>query len=141
LRTFVGFRQEGVRYERAGREAGQSKFTARKLLRLAMDGLVGFSDFPLTLVSWFAGLGAVLTLGWLAWGLIALAWGAGVPAGWGLAVSLLFLGTIQAAGLAILSEYIRRIFFEIKGRPPYIARSSQAGPISSADELPQRSAA
>jgi hypothetical protein len=91
-----------------------------------MDGLLGFSDFPLTLVSWSAGLGVVLTLGWLAWGLLALARGAAPPAGWAVGVAMLFLGSVQAVGLAIVSEYVRRMFHEVKGRPTYIVREGPA---------------
>ena len=51
LRSFVGFRQIGLPYERAAREAGTSKYSLRALVGLAIDGLVSFSSYPLRLVT------------------------------------------------------------------------------------------
>ncbi len=51
LRTFVGFRQTGLEYERAAREAGRPKYTLRALFSLAADGLISFSSYPLRLVT------------------------------------------------------------------------------------------
>ena len=51
LRSFVGFRQVGLPYERAAREAGSSKYSLRALIGLAIDGLVSFSSYPLRLVT------------------------------------------------------------------------------------------
>jgi dolichol-phosphate mannosyltransferase len=51
LRSFVGFRQTGLAYERAARQAGQPKYTLRALVALAIDGLVSFSSYPLRLVT------------------------------------------------------------------------------------------
>ena len=56
LRTFVGFRQVGVAYDRAARGAGRPKYTLRALVGLAVDGLVSFSGYPLRLVT-YAGVG------------------------------------------------------------------------------------
>src|SRR5262249_55441577 len=67
LRTFVGFRQIGLRYERAARAAGAPKYTFRALFRLAMDGLISFSSAPLTLVTYFGLFAAVLACGLLGW--------------------------------------------------------------------------
>ena len=59
LRTFVGFRQVGVEYEREARAAGRPKYTFRKLAALAADGLVDFSSYPLRVVT-YLGLAAVV---------------------------------------------------------------------------------
>src|SRR5262249_20117056 len=52
LRSFAGFRQVGLDYERAAREAGQPKYTFRTLVGLAIDGLVSFSSYPLRAVTY-----------------------------------------------------------------------------------------
>lgn len=121
LRSFVGFRQTGVLYERAARNAGQAKYTFKALVRLALDGLIGFSGFPLNLVSYLG----------LALAALACLWTAGLaghclldqasPAGWATVVLVvLCTSSVQLLGLGIVSEYIRRIFLETKDRPTYI---------------------
>jgi dolichol-phosphate mannosyltransferase len=123
LRTFVGFRQVGLSYERAAREAGQPKYTLRKLIGLALDGLVSFSSYPLHLVTYLglaaAALAALLTAGVFA---DALCNGS-APRGWASTiVVVLFMSAIQLVSLGIMGEYVRRIFLECKGRPTYIVR-------------------
>jgi dolichol-phosphate mannosyltransferase len=127
LRTFVGFRQCGVCYERAAREAGQPKYSFRALLRLAIDGLVSFSSFPLTLVTYLgffsAGIALLLTL----WVLFDAWSNSATPRGWASTVIVvLFMGSMQLFTQGILGEYIRRIFLECKGRPTYILREGPA---------------
>ena len=63
LRTFVGFRQTGLDYERAAREAGRPKYSLKALVGLAVDGLVSFSSYPLRLVTYLGVCAAVLALG------------------------------------------------------------------------------
>jgi dolichol-phosphate mannosyltransferase len=123
LRTFVGFRQVGLAYERAAREAGRPKYSLRKLVALAIDGLISFSGTPLRLVS-YLGVGfAVLAL--LAAGLVvadALA-NRSAPQGWPSMITvMLSLAAVQLTCLGILGEYVRRIFLEVKGRPTYLVR-------------------
>lgn len=125
LRAFVGFRQIGVRYERHMREAGKPKYTFRALLRLALDGLISFSAYPLNLVSYLAmfsaGLTVLLVL-WTIWNSLARP---ETPRGWASTmIVVLFTSTIQLLCLGIVAEYIRRIFLECKGRPTYILRDT-----------------
>jgi dolichol-phosphate mannosyltransferase len=123
LRAFVGFRQTPVVYERAAREAGQSKYTFRKLLGLAVEGLVGFSSAPLRLVT-FLGLGTGL-LAFIAITAIVVEYFTHhtAPQGWSsTAVVVLLMGAIQLLSLGIMGEYVRRIFLEVTNRPTYIAR-------------------
>src|SRR5262249_30191766 len=121
LRSFAGYRQTGIAYERAARHAGQPKYTFRALVRLASDGLVGFSGFPLALITYLglATLGLALISGtWLAvHSLRTLE----APAGWSLTlVAVLMMGAINLLSLGIVGQYLRRIFVETKGRPTYI---------------------
>ena len=120
LRTFVGFKQIGLAYERDARQAGEPKYTFRALCRLAMDGMIGFSSAPLNFVTcagWFCL--AVSFLGAVA--LIAQAIRQETIPGWSI-VTLALLGCtgLQLLGMGILGEYIRRIFLETKARPTYI---------------------
>lgn len=125
LRTFVGFRQVGVRYERQAREAGQPKYTFRALVRLALDGLISFSSYPLNLVSYLAMFSAALTIMLVGWTIYRSITQPETPRGWASTmVVVLFTSTIQLLCLGIIGEYVRRIFLECKGRPTYIVRDT-----------------
>src|SRR5262249_2652424 len=120
LRTFVGFRQKGISYERPARSQGKPKYTFSSLVRLAADGLISFSGYPLTLVAYFGLACACLAL----FAAILVAIDAGfhqsAPRGWASTiVVVLFMGLVQLISLSIIGEYVRRIFLECKRRPTY----------------------
>ena len=132
LRTWCGFRQASVEFDRAERAAGVPQYTFKKSFKLAMDGLFSFSPKPLRLatylglwVSGFAFFGVVFTLAQKLFSSefakIGLAPGAGFPT---IVISILFLGGVQLICLGILGEYIGRIYEEVKGRPLWIIRES-----------------
>ena len=132
LRTWCGFRQTSIEFERSGRAAGLPQYTFKKSFKLAMDGLFSFSATPLRFatylglwVSCFAFLGVVFTLAQKIFAAqfarIGLAPGPGFPT---VVISILFLGGVQLICLGILGEYIGRIYDEVKGRPLWIIRDS-----------------
>ena len=132
LRTWCGFRQTSVEFDRAERAAGVPQYTFKKSFRLAMDGLFSFSAAPLRLatylglwVSAIAFLGVLFTLAQKLFAeqfaRIGLAPGAGFPT---IVISVLFLGGVQLICLGILGEYVGRIYEEVKGRPLWIIRDS-----------------
>jgi glycosyltransferase involved in cell wall biosynthesis len=121
LRTFVGFRQIGVRYERAARKAGKPKYSLRDLLGLAVDGLVSFSSYPLHLVTYLGVSAIVLALLLSLWVLYDALSRHSAPQGWAsTTVVVLFMSAIQLISLGIMGEYVRRIFIESKRRPAYV---------------------
>ncbi len=123
LRTFVGFRQIGVTYARDSRAAGEPKYGFRALLRLAIDGLVSFSSYPLTLVNQLAALSVGAAIVLTIWVLADACYNRTTPRGWASTMLVvLFMGSIQLLSLGIMGEYLRRIFIETKGRPTYIVR-------------------
>ena len=131
LRTWCGFRQTSMEFERAGRAAGEPQYTFKKSFKLAMDGLFSFSAMPLRLatylglwVSGFAFVGAVFTflqkIFAEQFAKIGLSPGPhGIPT---LVISTLFLGGVQLICLGILGEYLGRIYDEVKGRPHWIVQ-------------------
>lgn len=131
LRAWSGFRQIGLTYERRAREAGQSKYSVFKLLRLAFDGIFNFSTTPLTGV-FFTGLitaalssiGLVLIFIQRIFNISIFGVSPGDIPGFALlALIILFLGGIQIFSIGIVGEYVGRIYQEVKGRPSYIIRS------------------
>ena len=124
LRTFVGFRQVGLKYERAAREAGQPKYTLKALVRLAVDGLVSFSGYPLHLVTYLGFLTALMAVGLSVWAFTDAISNQATPRGWASTIIVvLFMSSVQLLSLGIIGEYVRRIFLEVKGRPTYIVGS------------------
>lgn len=123
IRSWVGFKQIGVPYERHARHAGAPKYTFRKLLYLALDGLISFSHMPLRIITLLG-----FTVSFLSF-LVALFYlakkftlGTGVPGFTTLVVSIFFLAGIQLVTIGVIGEYIGRISDEVKRRPLYVAR-------------------
>jgi len=123
--SWIGFRQIGVPYRREQRYAGEPKYSFRKSLRLAVDGIVSFSDLPLrtalvvgflfSVASFVVGIGAI----------VAKLAGAFVVPGWAsLLVVVSFLGGIQLTVIGMTGLYIGRIYEEVKARPLYVIREA-----------------
>lgn len=121
LRTFVGFRQVGLEYDRDARAAGAPKYTFRKLVGLAVDGLLNHSGYPLRLVTYLGLIAAAAAAALAGWAVYDAISNQSTPRGWAsLIVVMLFMGAIQLVSLGVVGEYVRRIFLEVKGRPTYI---------------------
>jgi polyisoprenyl-phosphate glycosyltransferase len=128
MSAWVGFKQIGVPYRRAARFAGETKYPFRKMLRLALNAVTGFSYFPLQLATFIGFFAAGLSI--IAIPVVAAIriWGSHEPL-LGQATTLitvLFLGGVQLISLGILGEYIGRLYDEAKGRPLYIVREEPA---------------
>ena len=123
LRAWVGYRQIGLPIDRSPRHSGPPKYTLRKLFGLALDGLIGFSETPLRCAAAMGGLVILATLTAMVAAGARVVSGAGWPPGWYCVACLLglFSGT-QLLFLALLGEYISRIFQEVNGRPLYIVQ-------------------
>jgi dolichol-phosphate mannosyltransferase len=123
MSAWAGFSQTTVPYRRAARFAGTTKYPLRKMLRLAVNAVTGFSYAPLQLAT---------LLGFVAAGLSLIA----IPVALGLRLSgapglggqtttlipVLFLGGVQLISLGVLGEYVGRVYDEVKGRPLYVLR-------------------
>jgi dolichol-phosphate mannosyltransferase len=124
LRSWVGFRQTGVEYEREARHAGAPKYTLRKLVRLALSGYVGFSSMPLRAAAWAGLTAAVVGFTIALWVVYTKLVDIPSPRGWAslMAVMLVVAG-VQLLVLGVLGEYLGRVYEEVRRRPLYIARS------------------
>jgi glycosyltransferase involved in cell wall biosynthesis len=125
MAAWVGFRQTGVGYKRAARKAGVTKYPFRKMLRLAVNAVTGFSYFPLQLATYLGFISAGLSV--LAIPVVIVTRLIGHQAFFGQAstlIAVLFLGGVQLISLGILGEYIGRLYDEAKGRPLYVARET-----------------
>ena len=123
IRSWVGFRQIGVPYERQARHAGSPKYTFRKLLYLALDGLISFSHMPLRIITILGfTVSALSFLVAMVYIVMKVTLGIGVPGFTTLVVSIFFLAGIQLMTIGVIGEYIGRISDEVKCRPLYVAR-------------------
>ena len=121
LRSWVGFKQTAIPFDRDPRFAGKVKYTFRKSFSLAINGLVSFSKSPLRLSTY---LGLIAALVAILMALIVIYWRINEPkspvTGYTIIASaILFLGAVQLFCIGILGEYIGRIYDEVKCRPLY----------------------
>jgi len=121
LYAWVGYKSIGVPFQVEERHHGRTTFNFRRLTRLAIMGMVAFTELPLR-ISAVAGL--MISMISIVYGVYVmirtLIFGADLP-GWAtLVVAITFLNGIQLMAIGVLGEYIARIFNEVKGRPNYI---------------------
>lgn len=118
IRAWVGFKQIGVEYERHARLEGESGYTLKKLLKIAMDGIFSFSSVPIRVITvlGFLGLGfaivysSLVIYGYLIQGIAA-------PGFATLAIIISFFSSLILICLGLIGEYIVRIYNEVRDRP------------------------
>lgn len=117
---WMGFDAVPVEYVRHERQAGKTKYTLKKMLRLAFDGILGFSYKPMSLALYAgAALGITGMLGLIALIIIAATIGC---APWLWAVDgLVLINALTLAAIGVQGAYLNRIYDEVRGRPLYIA--------------------
>lgn len=123
LVAYAGFKQIAVQFDRDARfDDDVSGYNFKKLIQLAKDGLLGFSDSPLrmlipvglasTIISGMVGIYALL--GWMFWSQFAMpGWG-------GIVIAIFFMGGVQLIAIGIVAEYLGRTYDEVRHRPTYI---------------------
>ncbi len=124
LFSWVGFNQYAYEYERKERFAGKTKYPLKKMLKLAQDGIIGFSSKPLKIVGGLGILSVIVSVAILIYAILSYAfkWN-NLTAGWtSLMCTTTFLGGIILISLWMIGEYIARIYDEVKERPQYIIK-------------------
>ena len=123
IRSWIGFDQVGLAYERHARYAGEPKYTLRRLIYLALDGLISFSYVPLRIIS-LSGLAvsAMSIILALFYTIKKLTTGLTPPGFATLVVAIFFLAGMQLITIGVIGEYVGRIFEEVKRRPLYVTR-------------------
>jgi len=126
LRSWVGFKQTGIEYERDARFAGKSKYNFKKLMKLAFDGIFSFSYTPFKFMFYlglFSLIFSVLAGIWIFYMKFFTANYNRVPGFATTIMLLVFIGGLQLFAMGINGEYIKRIYDEIKQRPAFIVES------------------
>jgi polyisoprenyl-phosphate glycosyltransferase len=124
LRTWVGFKQIGLEYEREIRKDGVSKYSFSALMKLAFNGLFNFSELPVRLIGVVGFVTVVLSLIYICLVVYKKIFFGTVPEGFTtLIIAIILFSGVQMLSLGIIGEYVLRIFFQVKQRPLYIVRS------------------
>ncbi len=119
--SWVGFRQTAVEFDRDERMSGTTGYTYRKMISLALDGITGFSNFPLRAVSISGFLVSGVAFLLMLYALYSKIIKQEVIQGWtSLMLSVLLLGGIQLISVGVIGEYISRINHNVRDRPLYI---------------------
>ena len=122
LRTWVGFRQTGIPVERSARQAGFTKYSPLRLLKLASDGIFAFSIVPLRAAALFGATATALSVLYSLYALYAKFWLHSPQGFTALILAITFLSGVNLFFLGIIGEYVGRVYEEAKGRPHYVIR-------------------
>ncbi|GAB4023584.1 glycosyltransferase family 2 protein [Spirosoma koreense] len=123
MRSWIGFRQIGVEYERDARLAGESKYSFKMLQRLAYNGIFNFSEYPVKVITRMGVITIAIAGIYLIQTLIKRFVYHDVPEGFtALLFAIVLFSGVQLIALGLIGEYVLRIFFQAKGRPLYIVR-------------------
>jgi dolichol-phosphate mannosyltransferase len=122
--AWIGFNQTYLEYDRQERMSGETKFTYRKMMRFALDGISSFSTWPLKVATVSGFAVSFLAFVLIIYSLYQKFFGY-TEKGWtSMHISILFLGGIQLIGIGILGEYLGRVSENVKNRPHYIVRET-----------------
>ena len=133
--AWTGFHQTGIPYEREARHKGETGYSFRVMLRLALDGITAFSNFPLKIATWTGFISWVASLVMIGYALYSQFTG-GTVQGWTSTIIMLaFIGGLQLLCLGIIGEYIIRLITNIRNRPLYIIESASLHPDCEVDIL------
>jgi len=133
--SWVGYRQEAILYDRDARFAGETKYPLRKLVALAVDGIISSSLKPLAYATLIGSLTAFVGLLLMLYALGSWLFVGQTPHGWtSLLITVVLLGGLQLLMLGLIGEYIGRIHEQTRGRPMFlvesVVRSDDAAPWS-----------
>lgn len=126
LFSWVGFKTEYISFENRERAAGETSWSFWKLFNYSIDGIVNFSDVPLSIASFVGGFSCVASGIAMIFIIIRALIFSDPTAGWpSLVTIILFIGGVQLLGIGIIGKYIGKIFMETKNRPVYIVKETE----------------
>jgi polyisoprenyl-phosphate glycosyltransferase len=124
LVKWMGFRQFGIRYKANERKSGRSKYTLKKMMRFAVQGITSFSIKPLYIAAYLGLIFSVASLIYIPYALISYWLGYAISGWTSVIVTIAFFGGLQLSILGIIGLYIGKIFMQGKHRPLYIVQET-----------------
>ncbi|OHO70658.1 glycosyltransferase [Staphylococcus sp. HMSC036D05] len=129
LFEWIGYNTKVFTYENVTREAGESKWTFRKLLNYGIDGLISFNNKPLRMMIYLGMFTFSISILYIIYLLInIIISGINIPGYFTTIAAILLLGGIQLISIGVIGEYIGRIYYEVKRRPKYIVQATNLKP-------------
>ena len=126
--SWMGLRQEPLRYERAARFAGETKYPLGKMIRFAVDAITGFSIRPLRLATWLGLFFSLASMVLMTYVLTAYFFGQTINGWTSLTLIILMVSAVQFILMGVLGEYVGRLYVEAKKRPLFIVQEVLASP-------------
>lgn len=121
MRSWIGFKQTGISYERDARTAGTSSYTLNQLLKLAFNGIFNFSEAPIKFIFRLGLLTILISLFYIVVTLYHKFFVGDVPLGFtALIMAIVLFSGVQLLSIGIIGEYVVRIFLQVKNRPLFI---------------------
>ena len=116
----IGYKSAIVKYERAERLAGESKYPMKKMLSLAWEGVTSLSIKPIRMITWLGLFIFVVSLIMIVYSLVSFFMGVAVS-GWASTLASIWaLGGLQLLAIGVIGEYLGKIYLETKRRPRFI---------------------
>ncbi|MEI0518194.1 glycosyltransferase family 2 protein [Brachyspira murdochii] len=127
LISWMGFKQKPFLYNRKPREAGKTKYTYKKMFNLALTAVISFSTKPLRISLILGILSMVLALILSLYVFIKyFFFNSDIIKGWSsIMITVIFMGGVQLLSLSVISEYLAKIYEQIKNRPEFIIKNSE----------------
>ena len=120
MMPLIGYKTDSVYYDRKERFAGKTKYTLKKMLNFAWDGITSFSVKPLRMICGIGFIILFISIAIITYSLIRKITGNTVSGWTFLSISIWFIGGLQMICIGIIGEYIGKIYSEVKERPRYI---------------------
>ena len=124
LIKWMGFRQIGIEYDPAQRTKGKSKYTLKKMIRFALQGITSFSTRPLYLAAYLGFIFSVLSLLYVPYIIWSYYFGHAISGWASMIATIAFFGGLQLMILGIIGMYLGKLFMQSKQRPHYIVKES-----------------
>lgn len=126
LFSWIGFKNTVIEYDNELREAGQTKWSFKKSLNYALDGILSFSNQPLRMIFALGLICIAIALLYVLWLFISyiMSPATAVSGYFTTIFTVVLFGGVQLVSIGVLGEYIGKIFYEVKGRPHYIIEES-----------------
>ena len=128
--AWIGFRQVPLEYRRDRRFAGETKYPLRKMLTFALDAITGFSTMPLRISLYIASILLVIALLLIIFVFFSWLYLGTVPGWTSIFLGMLVFASVQLFSLAVIGEYLGRIYVQTKQRPLFIIREIVSAPVA-----------
>ncbi len=135
MRSWIGYAQIGIEYEREKRTVGKSKYTIKSLIKLAFNGIFNFSEYPVKVITNVGLVTVTTSCIYFIYVVFKRIFYGDIPHDFTVLIFMIILfGGIQLLAIGIIGEYVLRIFLQVKQRPLYILKERIANKKIYTDE-------